>query len=117
MGPERRVESKCRELVKSLKGRLVKLEGEKGDPDRMCILPGSVIFFCEFKRPGAKPTRLQALRLEEFKKAGFVAGWADSVESFQGLCALALVSARVKTPSFEGLYPDQADVGNEGSPR
>ena len=49
-------------------------------PDRIIIAPGGKVGFLELKRPGNKPTPLQADTLRKLKEQGCHAGWTDSVE-------------------------------------
>jgi hypothetical protein len=48
--------------IKALGGRAYKFKspGHRSAPDRICILPCRIIIFVECKRPGEKPTELQA---------------------------------------------------------
>ncbi len=89
IGAEARLEDECRKRIRRSGGRCIKIEGERGDPDRLIVLPGSVLFFCEFKRPGQKPDPLQAFRLQKFREAGHVAGWVDSIAEFYDLWTAA----------------------------
>ena len=84
-GPEARLEAAARRQVQKAGGRLIKLIGERGDPDRLCVLEDGDLFFCEFKRPGAVPTPLQEARLEDYRKRGFRAGWCSSMAEFLAL--------------------------------
>ena len=45
--------------------------GYTGDPDRMVLLPGAVLFFIEFKMPGEQPTEIQLARHAELRQRGF----------------------------------------------
>ena len=49
-------------------------------PDRIIIAPGGKVGFLELKRPGNKPTPLQADTLRKLKEQGCHAEWTDSVE-------------------------------------
>lgn len=53
---------------------------QRGVPDRLFIKDGRVVFI-EFKRPGHRPTRLQAYHINTLVRAGVIAEWADSVDS------------------------------------
>lgn len=50
----------------------------QGIPDDLFLLPGGVAVFVEFKRPGKRPTPLQASRIEKLRSLGFQAEWFDS---------------------------------------
>lgn len=53
--------------------------GVTGDPDLYGSYRG-VHIEIEMKRPGEIPTPLQQQRMQEWRNAGAVVGWADSVE-------------------------------------
>ena len=64
------------------KGCLVmKLAGpnQKGQPDRMFIRNGKVLFI-EFKAPGKLPTRLQYKWLDNLTLQGMKACWRDNIK-------------------------------------
>lgn len=42
-----------------------------GLPDRMCLLPGGVIFFAELKSTGKKPSAVQKLVIKKITALGF----------------------------------------------
>lgn len=56
---ESTLEQAVRRLIKSRGGQAFKwvCPGETGVPDRIIILPGGRIIFCELKRPGRKDGR------------------------------------------------------------
>lgn len=51
--------------------------GNRGVPDRMCVLPGAIIFV-ELKAPGKHPNKLQKTWINLFKALGHPATWVDS---------------------------------------
>jgi len=51
-----------------------------GVPDRMFIRDGRVVYI-EIKRPGNKPTPLQAKRMADMRTHGAEVHWVDSVEA------------------------------------
>ena len=51
-----------------------------GLPDRLCLLPGGILFFCELKAPGKKPRKLQLSIHRKLKKLGFKVEIIDSIE-------------------------------------
>ena len=64
------------------KGCLVmKLAGpnQKGQPDRMFIRDGKVLFI-EFKAPGKVPTALQYKWLDDLTAQGLMACWRDNIK-------------------------------------
>ncbi len=52
----------------------------RGVPDRIFICNGRV-WFREFKRPGGRPTKLQAMHLRKLEEAGCNVGVIDSKEA------------------------------------
>ena len=54
--------------------------GMDGVPDRLVLLPGGKIAFCEVKAPGKKPRPLQAYRIGQLRRLGFRVYVADSEE-------------------------------------
>jgi hypothetical protein len=77
---ERDIERYLRVRVEALGGRALKWvsPGVIGVPDRILLLPGGRIAFCEVKAPGEKPNRIQAWWLGVLERLGFTAGWVDS---------------------------------------
>lgn len=74
------VEHHLLDRVKASGGHAIKL-GMNGWPDRLVVLPGGKVGFLELKRPGEKPRALQVKRLNELRRTGVVADWADSKEA------------------------------------
>jgi hypothetical protein len=64
---------------------------EAGTPDLLACYYGR-FYAIEVKRPGNKPTKLQLFRLRQWREAGAVAFWCDSLESFEKLFAPAPVA-------------------------
>ncbi len=60
--------------------------GVAGDPDIDACLRGRSLQL-EVKRPGEKPTLLQVKRLEEWRRAGAIAGVVLSVDEVKALLA------------------------------
>ena len=58
----------------------MKLAGpnQKGQPDRMFIRDGKVLFI-EFKAPGKRPTALQLRWLTDLHEQGMMAAWCDDI--------------------------------------
>ena len=72
------------------KGCLVmKLAGpnQKGQPDRMFIKDGKVLFI-EFKAPGKLPTALQLMWLMDLNLHGAHVAWCDDIEAGKRLIDL-----------------------------
>lgn len=51
-----------------------------GIPDRLCLLPGGVVFFVELKAPGQKPRPIQVKRIAQLRRLGFRVEVVDSKE-------------------------------------
>lgn len=60
--------------------------GVAGDPDIDACLRGRSLQL-EVKRPGEKPTLLQVKRIEEWRRAGAIAGVVVSVDEVKSLLA------------------------------
>ena len=59
--------------------------GLNGVPDRILLLPGGRIAFCEVKAPGEKPRPLQLRRMEQLREMGFSVYVIDSEEQIAGV--------------------------------
>lgn len=72
---ERRVESSYEAAfvrrVERLGLRALKLQRLPGWPDRLVLLPGGSVVFCELKRPGQRLRKLQEQRRSELERRGF----------------------------------------------
>ena len=70
---EKTIEQKLVQAVKAMGGLAPKFTspGFDGMPDRIVLLPGSVIAFVEVKRHGMKPTPLQESRHGLLRQLGF----------------------------------------------
>ena len=68
--------------VESLGGACIKFTpmGNNGYPDRIVILPEGRISFVELKRPGEHPRPLQYQRIDELRRLGVSAWWANSIQ-------------------------------------
>lgn len=79
---EKEIESKFRGYCTKMNVVCVKFTspGTRGVPDRILIGPKGTVGFCELKRPGKKPTKLQALWLEKLDKRGTFAGYVNSLD-------------------------------------
>lgn len=54
--------------------------GNSGVPDRIVVLPGGKVGFCELKRPGGKTSKLQGVQIEKLKSLGCFVRVVDSYE-------------------------------------
>jgi len=52
----------------------------KGEPDRICLLPGGIAVFVELKRPGEKPRPEQHRALGRLRDLGYTATWLSTRE-------------------------------------
>ena len=63
---------------------LVKIHhGIVGFPDRVLLRPGGSAAFVEFKRPGERPTKIQAYWLARLRRMGFEAIIVKSLYAFR----------------------------------
>jgi hypothetical protein len=62
-------------------------QNQKGQPDRMFLWDGRVIFI-EFKAPGKRPTALQARWIERLNANDFHAWYCDDIEGGKRLIDL-----------------------------
>jgi hypothetical protein len=60
--------------------------GVAGDPDITGCIRGRHFEF-EVKRPGQRPTPLQARRLEQWRRAGAIVGFVESMEQAREILA------------------------------
>jgi hypothetical protein len=71
-----------------------------GFPDSLCGKATGGGIHIEFKRPGAKPSAQQYLRIWEMRDAGIEAWWCDSVADYRKLVRLDPGGYRVVYPEF-----------------
>lgn len=95
---EKSIEGPVVKYAKRLGYEVVKLNGmgQRALPDRMFLGPEGRVVFIEFKRPGGKPTALQAALHARWKALGHVVHLIDSVEEGK-----ALLSPNPMWPSME----------------
>lgn len=74
-----------------------------GYPDRIYFGYGLVVLI-EFKRPGLEPEPLQRHRIDELRKHGILATWADTFERAVGILTRAMDSARVSNRSHQTAF-------------
>ena len=79
---EKTLERRIIKAVRASGGLALKFvsPGMDGVPDRLVLLPGGKIAFCEVKAPGEKPRPLQVHRMEQLRRMGFRVYVADSEE-------------------------------------
>lgn len=70
---EKKLESKLIRVVRAKNGACIKIQGigNKGMPDRLCLLPGGKVWFVELKKPGKKPDNLQLVMHQVLRNMGF----------------------------------------------
>lgn len=79
---EKHLEKKFKQLVESKGGLCLKLVVLSfiGWPDRTVLMPGGVVVFLEFKKPGGVLSKQQVYWLARLNGLGFTAGAVWSVE-------------------------------------
>ena len=82
---EKTVEKKLVEAVRSMGGICPKFvsPGWDGVPDRIVLLPGSVVAFVETKAPGKRMRPLQVRRKTQLEGLGFRVFCLDSIEGIE----------------------------------
>jgi hypothetical protein len=60
-------------------------------PDRMCVLPGGVLFFVEVKAPGKRPTAGQLREMKRISRRGQLVFWVASKDKVDEVIGLARV--------------------------
>ena len=80
---EKDIETALVKRIKDLGGLPYKFTspGHRAVPDRLCLLPGGRTLFIELKRPGGRPTALQAHEHERLRGLGFEVLVIDSKEA------------------------------------
>lgn len=70
---EKTLERKLSQEIKALGGWSLKLLAQhiSGLPDRLCLLPGGVMFFVEVKSTGQKPRKIQLHVQNKLRELGF----------------------------------------------
>lgn len=71
------------EAVEALGGDAPKFEvkGRRGYPDRIGLLPGGRVLFCEAKAPGKKPRADQLSRIRKLRRLGFSVAIVDTPDA------------------------------------
>lgn len=80
---EKLLDKKLSLVITKLGGWSIKLVASHitGLPDRLCLLPGGVVFFAEIKTTGKKPTKIQLAVHKKLDKLGFIVVVIDSSDS------------------------------------
>lgn len=90
MALESDLEKEVVNWVESQGGRALKLkiENERGFPDRTIIMPHGLIVFCELKRAGKRSKRYkqQEDMVKWLKRMGLPAAFCSTLEEVKGLC-------------------------------
>ena len=70
---EKTLEKKLKDKVHNLGGWCIKISAAwiVGLPDRLCLMPGGVLFFAEVKSTGKKPTHIQTRIHDRIRGLGF----------------------------------------------
>lgn len=77
---EKRFLRRLREIWSTAKTRKLNGYGNSSWPDRMILLPGTPVFFIEFKRPGGALSPGQAHEINELKALGLRVFVCDDAE-------------------------------------
>ena len=84
---EKKVEPALRSNIKKMGGWCIKLESNfiSGLPDRLCLLPGGILFFVETKTTGKKPSKIQSWVHRKLSDLGFKIYVIDSIENLKSI--------------------------------
>ena len=84
---EKDIESKLRKYVEAMGGLALKFvsPGYAGVPDRIVLMPGGKMAFCELKAPGKVMRPLQIKRKEKLESLGFRVYCIDDPEEIKGV--------------------------------
>ena len=80
---EKVLETKLRKAIELRGGIALKLSSQlhRGLPDRMVLMPHTMIYFVEMKSSGKRPTALQRLCHDRLRKLGYFVAIIDSSEA------------------------------------
>jgi len=95
MGPEAKVETDIVAWATSMGGVALKLkiDGQRGFPDRTILMPGGIVLFVEVKKPkGGVVSQQQKDWVRKLSDLGFVVIVATSVEQVMDAYAVAVES-------------------------
>ena len=96
---EKTIETKFRKGIERLGGLCIKMPATffSGIPDRLCLLPGGVMFFAEIKKPGARLRPRQEYVKKQLEALWFRVYVVDSVEAAERI--IYAYSSEKLTPS------------------
>lgn len=107
---ESSIEKDCYKEAKKHKCQLLKLQGTKGWPDRLLMVPRGKIVLIEFKRPGGRVAPMQTYVLDALSQMGFRAELVYSLDQFKMILTDLLhqsgTQSPTKTEAVSGLSPD-----------
>ena len=85
MDNEKAIERALRKAIKQNGGLCIKLLPFEfgGLPDRLCLMPGGIIFFVEVKTTGEKVRKLQAHVIGKIRNLGFAVYVLDTKEGIK----------------------------------
>ena len=84
---EKLLERKLKKGVEKLGGQSIKLLSTHltGLPDRLCLLPGGVLFFAEIKTTKKAAKKIQLLVHSQLRKLGFKVHVIDTSEQIKNI--------------------------------
>jgi len=82
---EASIEQTSKAWLELRKGKLIKIQGTAGWPDRLALLPNGRHFFVEFKKPGGELSLLQRHTLRSLRDIGHEAFEVDNITLFKRL--------------------------------
>jgi len=91
---EKVLERKLVKWIKDAGGKCIKLSSQfdRGLPDRMILLPGGHMFYCELKSTGKKPTQFQDIVHKELMALGFRVYVVDNSEDLSTMLRSELLT-------------------------
>lgn len=91
---EKVLERKLVKWIKDAGGKCIKLSSQfnRGLPDRMILLPGGHMFYCELKSTGKNPTQFQTIVHKELKALGFRVYVVDNSEDLSAMLRTELLT-------------------------
>ena len=86
---EKLLEKKLADGIKKIGGWTLKLLSTHiaGLPDRICLVPGGIVFFAEIKTTKKKPSKIQLFIHEKIRKIGFEVYVVDTSEQIKEIIA------------------------------
>ena len=102
---ESELEQYCRKVAIEQGFILLKLQGNKGWPDRVLLSPWGDAVFIEFKRRGEQPRPLQLHILNILREKGFSSTWIHTREQF--LNTLTLLRSFPRSGNHTSTKPEE----------